>query len=118
MVRSSEIIRPALTLLALLTAQATFAGTNNASNDTIDQAISSARMNCGAYIECVTPDGHAGQVSRVATPDPAASAVLADLVRAARDIPASAGALMAGLADQPLATVAPLGSDAPYPAAS
>src|ERR1700730_1268404 len=50
-----------------------------------------------------------------AGPDPAASAVLADLVRAARDIPASAGLLMARLADQPLATVAPLGSDAPLP---
>lgn len=53
-----------------------------------------------------------------AGPDPAASAVLADLVRAARDIPASAGALLATLADQPLATITPLGSAAPYPAAS
>jgi homoserine dehydrogenase len=52
-----------------------------------------------------------------AGPDPAASAVLADLVRAARDIPASAGALLATLADQPVATITPLGSAAPYPAA-
>ena len=52
-----------------------------------------------------------------AGPDPAASAVLADLVRAARDIPASAGALLASLADQPVAMVAPLGSETPYPAA-
>ena len=53
-----------------------------------------------------------------AGPDAAASAVLADLVRAARDIPASAGALLASLADQPVTIITPLGSDAPYPAAS
>jgi homoserine dehydrogenase len=52
-----------------------------------------------------------------AGPDPAASAVLADLVRAARDIPASAGALLARLAGQPVAKVSPLGSESPYPAA-
>jgi homoserine dehydrogenase len=53
-----------------------------------------------------------------AGPDAAASAVLADLVRAARDIPASAGTLLASLADQPVATIAPLGSNAPYPSVS
>src|SRR6267143_287877 len=53
-----------------------------------------------------------------AGPDAAASAVLADLVRAAKDAPASAGTLLAGLADQPAATVAPLGLKNPYPAAS
>ena len=53
-----------------------------------------------------------------AGPDAAASAVLADLLRAARDIPASAGALLASLAGQPVAIIAPLGSEAPYPAAS
>jgi homoserine dehydrogenase len=51
-----------------------------------------------------------------AGPDAAASAVLADLVRAARDIPASAGALLATLADEPAVMVAPIGSDLPYPA--
>jgi homoserine dehydrogenase len=53
-----------------------------------------------------------------AGPDAAASAVLADLVRAAKNMPASAGSLLASLADQPLATVAPLGPKNPYPAAS
>ena len=53
-----------------------------------------------------------------AGPDAAASAVLADLVRAARDIPASAGALLASLADQPVAAIAPMGSNPPYPSAS
>ena len=53
-----------------------------------------------------------------AGPDAAASAVLADLVRAAKDAPASAGTLLAGLAEQPAATVAPLGLKNPYPAAS
>lgn len=53
-----------------------------------------------------------------AGPEAAASAVLADLVRAAKGMPASAGAVLASLADQPLATVAPLGPKNPYPAAS
>jgi homoserine dehydrogenase len=53
-----------------------------------------------------------------AGPDAAASAVLADLIRAAKDVPASAGALLATLADTPVATVAPLGPQNPYPAAS
>ena len=53
-----------------------------------------------------------------AGPDAAASAVLADIIRAARDAPASAGALMASLADHPAVDVQPLGSKIPYPAAS
>ncbi len=53
-----------------------------------------------------------------AGPDAAASAVLADLVRAAKDAPASGGSLLASLAEQPVATVAPLGPKNPYPAAS
>jgi len=50
--------------------------------------------------------------------DAAASGVLADLVRAAKGVPASAGSLLASMADQPAATVAPLGPKNPYPAAS
>jgi homoserine dehydrogenase len=53
-----------------------------------------------------------------AGPDAAASAVLADLIRAARDVPASAGSLLASLADSPVATIAPLGPANPYPATS
>jgi homoserine dehydrogenase len=53
-----------------------------------------------------------------AGPDAAASAVLADLIRAARDVPASAGSLLASLADSPAATIAPLGPINPYPATS
>ena len=52
-----------------------------------------------------------------AGPDAAASAVVADLVRAARDIPASAGALLASLGGDPAAMIAPLGARSPYPAA-
>ena len=36
----------------------------------------SARMNCGARIECVTPDGQAGQVSRMPAEDPGATALI------------------------------------------
>jgi homoserine dehydrogenase len=53
-----------------------------------------------------------------AGPDAAASAVLADLVRAAKDVPASAGSLLATLADMPAATVVPLRPKNPYSAAS
>lgn len=51
-----------------------------------------------------------------AGPAAAASAVLADIIRAARDAPASAGALLASLADEPGASVKPIGSQTPYPA--
>jgi homoserine dehydrogenase len=53
-----------------------------------------------------------------AGPDAAASAVLADLVRAAKGAPASAGSLLASLADGPAATIVPLGQKNPYRAAS
>jgi len=52
-----------------------------------------------------------------AGPDAAASAVLADLIRAAKGVPASAGSLLATLADTSPVTVVPLGPTAPYPAA-
>jgi homoserine dehydrogenase len=51
-----------------------------------------------------------------AGPEPAASAVVADLIRAARDVPASAGSLLANLARTAPALVTPLGPDEPYPA--
>ena len=53
-----------------------------------------------------------------AGPDAAASAVLADLIRAAKDVPPSAGSVLASLADKPVATIVPLGPQSPYPAAS
>jgi homoserine dehydrogenase len=51
-----------------------------------------------------------------AGPDAAASAVLADLIRAARDIPPSAGMLLARLANQPAVKPQPLGATRPFPA--
>ena len=53
-----------------------------------------------------------------AGPDAAASAVLADVIRAAKGMPALAGSLLASLAGQPAAMVTPLGPKNPYPAAS
>lgn len=53
-----------------------------------------------------------------AGPDAAASAVLADLIRAVRGAPASAGAILASLADSPAVAIGPLGPMTPYPAAS
>ena len=43
-----------------------------------DPAKNPVRMNCGAQIECVAPDGHAGQVSRLAEHDPGAIALIMD----------------------------------------
>jgi hypothetical protein len=34
------------------------------------------RMNCGAQIECVTPDGRIGHISRLSAPDPNATALI------------------------------------------
>src|SRR6267143_6716649 len=51
-----------------------------------------------------------------AGPDAAASAVLADLIRAAKYVPASDGSLLATLADASPAKVVPLGPKNPYPA--
>ena len=39
-----------------------------------DQTVS--RMNCGAQIECVTPDGHLGRISRLPVQDPTATALI------------------------------------------
>ena len=75
----------------------------------------------GAMNAIAIEAAHAGRLrfeGPGAGPDAAASAVLADIIRAARDAPASAGMLMASLADQPAAAVHPLGSNGPYPAAS
>ena len=75
----------------------------------------------GAMNAIAVEAAHAGTLTLQgpgAGPDAAASAVLADLVRAARDMPASAGALLASLADQPAARITPLGLRTPYPAAT
>jgi homoserine dehydrogenase len=52
-----------------------------------------------------------------AGPEAAASAVVSDLIRAARDLHASAGGLLASLAGTPPAVLVPVGRDWPYPAA-
>jgi hypothetical protein len=43
-----------------------------------DSQRGSARMNCGAQIECVAPDGHAAQVCRLVAHDTAAIALIMD----------------------------------------
>src|SRR4029077_9574689 len=35
-----------------------------------------SRMNCGAQIECLTPDGHPGRISRLPLQDPTATALI------------------------------------------
>lgn len=50
-----------------------------------------------------------------AGPEAAASAVIADIVRAARDQPASAGRLLGSLAGKPPSLLTALGADGPYP---
>jgi len=41
-----------------------------------DATASTSRMNCGAQIECVTPDGHFGRISRLPVQDPTAIALI------------------------------------------
>lgn len=48
------------------------------SSSTKEQTKNHARMNCGAQIECVTPDGRSGQVSRLPAQDPEATALIMD----------------------------------------
>jgi hypothetical protein len=65
-------------ILALLATQTLCAGQANSSNDSTEQTKNPVRMNCGAQIECVTPDGRAGQVSRLPDQDPEATALIMD----------------------------------------
>jgi hypothetical protein len=44
----------------------------------LPQAEALNQMNSGARIECVTPDGHAGQVSKLATAEPGTAALIAE----------------------------------------
>src|SRR5436853_3628415 len=41
-----------------------------------DAPDSPGRMNCGAQIECLTPDGHLGRISRLPSQDPTATALI------------------------------------------
>jgi homoserine dehydrogenase len=73
----------------------------------------------GAMNAIVLEADYAGPLrfeGRGAGPGAAASAVLADIIRAACDAPASAGALLASLADEAGASITPLGPQTPYPA--
>jgi homoserine dehydrogenase len=75
-----------------------------------------ARIN-GALNGVLVEAELAGSLSFIgpgAGPDAAASGVLADLIRAARDIPASAGALLATLAGAPAANVRAIETNHPY----
>jgi hypothetical protein len=62
----------------LVAFQTTSARDANPSADSEAQTKSPVRMNCGAQIECVTPDGQPGQVSRLPGPDPGATALIMD----------------------------------------
>jgi hypothetical protein len=63
-------------LVALCTRLNVSAGEIKPSSDAAELSKKITRMNCGAQIECMTPDGHAGQVSRLPAPDPAATALI------------------------------------------
>jgi hypothetical protein len=43
-----------------------------------DPANSQSRMNCGAQIECLTPDGHLGRIARLSEQDPSPTALIMD----------------------------------------
>jgi hypothetical protein len=61
--------------LILPTAPQTYAG-ETGSHANSNGAM--GRMNCGAQIECMTPDGHAGRISRLPVQDPTAAALIMD----------------------------------------
>lgn len=65
-------------IFALLAIPTVCASESRSLTDSSDGSKSPARMNCGAQIECVTPDGRPGQVSRLPAPDPGATALIMD----------------------------------------
>jgi hypothetical protein len=62
-------------LLAMLLPAPSFCFAEAAS-DSAEKTNTAARMNCGARIECITPDGQAGQVSKLPASDPGATALI------------------------------------------
>jgi hypothetical protein len=67
-----------LCVLVLLSMQPIFVYATPSSQDSANQAKNLARMNCGAQIECITPDGHISKVSRVIAQDAEAAALIMD----------------------------------------
>lgn len=63
---------------ALLAIPIVCASESRSATDSNDRSKNPARMKCGAQIECVTPDGRPGQVSRLPAPDPGATALIMD----------------------------------------
>ena len=67
-----------LAFTALLLIQPTFVEAAPSSSDSANQAKNLARMNCGAQIECITPDGRIAKVTRVITENAEAAALIMD----------------------------------------
>jgi hypothetical protein len=72
--------RPArvLALAALLLIQPTFIEAAPSPSASANQAKNLARMNCGAQIECITPDGRIAKVTRVIAENAEAAALIMD----------------------------------------
>ena len=60
---------------AVAVADRSVADTENSSSPT-KPSSNSSRMNCGAHIECVTPDGQPGRISKLPLQDPNATALI------------------------------------------
>lgn len=63
-------------LVAIVASQMAFADPFTQTTATAGQSKPADRMNCGAQIECMTPDGHAGHVSKLPANDPNATALI------------------------------------------
>ncbi|HXM73849.1 MAG TPA: hypothetical protein VN904_01135, partial [Chthoniobacterales bacterium] len=77
-IRFGQHPRRLLALTVLLLIQPSFIQAAPASPDAANQAKNLARMNCGAQIECITPDGRIAKVTRVITENAAAAALIMD----------------------------------------
>ena len=66
----------ALVLLAIFAFQATELIQAADALPATNSSAAAGRMNCGAHIECVTPDGQPGRISRVPAQDPSAAALI------------------------------------------
>ncbi|MEY2484767.1 MAG: hypothetical protein QOH39_415 [Verrucomicrobiota bacterium] len=74
--KARQIATAMMGIVTIVGIQAAFAGQDNSSGTPSAIAKDPQRMNCGAKIECTTPDGHAGHVSRLPASEPGATALI------------------------------------------
>ena len=76
--QSKTHFQPHFLALGLLLPLSIFAAPAPNSNDSVNRAKNLARMNCGAQIECITPDGRVTRVTPLSPQNAEAGALIMD----------------------------------------